>query len=76
MQGLSDVHVLAQEFIDAFDCNISHKHVEHVRKMKEVFRVVDALAEEDIGCDIIDSLSDQEQGIHKYLCNDAEDDDA
>ena len=64
---------MAQEFIDVLDGNTSHKYVEHVCKVEEVYRVADALVEEDIECNLIDSDSDQDQEIYEDMYD--EDDD-
>ena len=75
LQRLSDIQVLAQEFIDALDYSISHKYVEHVRKVEEVFRVADAPVEEDIECNIIGSESDPDQDTEEDMCGDDDADD-
>ena len=56
---------MATEFIDALDRSTSHKYVEHVRKVEEVFRVADVFVEEDTGCKIINLDSDQGQDIEE-----------
>ena len=75
LQTPSDVHVLVQEFIDAVDYSISHNYVEHVRKVEEVSRVANALVEEDIECNIIDSESDPDQDTEEDMCGDDDADD-
>ena len=66
---------MTAEFIDALDYSTSHKYIEHVRKVEEVFRVADVLVEEDTECNITDLDSDQVQDIEEDTWGVDDDDD-
>ena len=66
---------MTREVIVALDYSTSHKYVKHVRKVEEVFRVVDALVEEVIECNTIDSDFDQVQDTEEEIWGDDDDDD-
>ena len=65
---------MSWEFIDALDYGTSHKYVEHVRKVEEVFRIANVV-EEDIECNISDSDSDQGQNTEEDMWGNDDDDD-
>lgn len=73
LQRLSDIKILTQEFMDGLDRDTSQKYIQHVRKVEEVFRLADAIVEEEIEPNLVDSDSDDDRDMTEIIC-DKEDD--